>query len=111
MNDPGWDRIVDAIDSKFGTTDHGSYDEPLEDNRELKQHISFICFEKAGRTYRVERIARPGVVDRKSHYHRAAGSGVRFENIYDPNSTSFRTQFYIKDGDDWRPIEPDELSL
>lgn len=111
MNDSAWDRIVDAIDARFGVTDHGRSTEPLEDNPDLNQEVAFICFNKGGLTYRVERIARPAILERKSHYHKAAGSGVRFENIYDPDNLSFKTVFYIKEGDDWREIEPEEIGV
>jgi hypothetical protein len=111
MNDHGWDNLVDALDSKFGLSDHGRYTEPLEDNPELTQTVRFVCFVKDGKTYKAERVEAPAIVDRKSHYHKAAGSGVRFENIYDPDQTSYKIRFFIKNGDEWENIEPQELAL
>ena len=109
--DPGWDKIVDAIDVRFGIDRHGRRQEPLPDNQELTQTITFIEFQKGGQTYRMERIARPAVTDRKSIYHKAAGSGVRFENVYDPDATTFRTQLLKQAGDDWEEVDPTELAL
>lgn len=111
MNDHGWDNLVDALDSRFGLSDHGRYKEPLEDNPELEQSVQFICFERDGKTFKAERVEGPAIVDRKSHYHKAAGSGVRFENIYDAEQVSHKTRFYVKAGEDWTPIEPEELAL
>lgn len=111
MNDHGWDNLVDALDSKFGLSDYGRYKEPLEDNHELEASVQFVCFSKGGKTYKVERVEGPAIVDRKSHYHKAAGSGVRFENIYDPEQVSYKMRFFVKNGDDWEPTQPEELAL
>lgn len=111
VEDPGWDRIVDAVDSRFGITNHGRYNEPLEDKPELQQHVSYIVFKKDGQTYKMERLAKPAIIDKKSHYHKTIGSGVRFENIYDPEQISFVTRCYLKDGDNWQPVEASELAV
>jgi hypothetical protein len=111
MKDPGWDKIVEAIDAKFGIEDHGRRTEPLPDNPELTQQVAWICFNKAGSKFKIERIARPAVLDRKTHYHKASTGGVRYENIYDPESTSFVTQMYRQEGEEWAEIDPAELSL
>lgn len=112
MEDTGWDRIVDAIDTKFGISKHGRRTEPLEDKPELEQQVRFICFEKAGEHYKLERIAKPAILDRKTHYHKAAGGGVRYENVYDPENTSYKTVFYRQESqDEWIEIEPTELAI
>ncbi|HSX48189.1 MAG TPA: hypothetical protein VLF41_01645 [Candidatus Nanoarchaeia archaeon] len=111
QDDPGWDRIADAIDAKFGITKHGKRTEPLEDNTELEQQVSFIQFEKDGEEFMMERIASPAILDRKTHYHKAAGSGVRYENVYDPEAVSFKTRLLKRDGDEWEEISPDQLAL
>ncbi|MBW3537996.1 hypothetical protein KY386_00710 [Candidatus Parcubacteria bacterium] len=111
MDDRGWDKIIDAIDAKFGISSHGRRKEPLADKPELEQAVSYICFAKGGREYKLERVAAPAIIDRKSHYSKTAGSGVRFENIYDPAELSYKTNFYLKEAGEWTPIDPSELSL
>ncbi|HSH31410.1 MAG TPA: hypothetical protein VK963_01955 [Candidatus Saccharimonadales bacterium] len=112
MDDKGWAKIVEAIDVKFGITSHSrAKKEPLPDKPELEQTVSYICFSKDGREYKLERVAAPAIIDRKSHFHKAAGSGVRFENIYDPDETSYKTNFYVKTAGEWEPIDPSELAL
>lgn len=112
MNDTGWDKIVDAIDTKFGIKEHGHYTEPLEDKPELEQKVRFICFDKGEQHYKLERVAHPAIIDRKTHYHKTAGGGVRYENIYDPTETSFKTKFYRQDSaSEWQEIDPTELSI
>lgn len=112
MQDTGWDKIVDAIDAKFGIAEHGRYSEPLEDKPDLEQQIRFICFNRGGQRYKLERLAHPAIIDRKTHYHKAAGGGVRYENIYDPQNTSFKTKFYRQSDDgEWTEIDPGQLAL
>lgn len=111
MNDPGWDKIVDALDNKFEVTDHGRYSEPLPDKPELTRNVAFICFAKNGQTYKVERLAGPAIIDQKTHYNRGPGAASRIENIYDDTATSYKTNFYAKQGDDWAIVDPAELAL
>ncbi len=111
MNDPAWDRLVDAVELKGELTDHGSYSEPLEDKPDLKQDIRFICFKRGDQEYKLERVTRPRVLERKSLYHRAASAGVTFENIYDPDDLVQHTNFYIKKSGEWQVLDPDSLDL
>lgn len=110
-NDIGWDRLVDAIDVKFGIEDHGRNTEPLPDQPDLTQHVSYVIFIKGGRRFKMERISRPAILERKSHYHKAAGAKVRFETVYDPTELTHVTNFYAWDNADWQPIEASQLAL
>lgn len=111
MEDKAWDKIVDAIDEKFGITHHGRTQEPLEDRSDLIQKIAFIEFSKGGQDYRFERVSRPAIIDKRSHYHKAASGGIRYENVYDPDTVAHQTKLYRKDSGQWEPIDPSELAL
>lgn len=111
MEDTAWDKIVDAIDAKFGVNRHGRTQEPLEDRTDLVAKIAFIEFSKSGQDYRLERISRPAIIDKRSHYHKAASGGVRYENVYDQDTITHQTKMYRRSGDDWEPIDPSELAL
>ncbi len=111
MEDVSWDKIVDAIDEKFGLNRHGRTEEPLEDRADLKANISFIEFTRSGQDYRLERVSRPAIIDKKSHYHKAASGGTRHENVYDVNQITHQTKMYRHSGDDWESIDPSELAL
>lgn len=108
--DKGWERIVDAIDAKFGLARHGRYSESLEDKPELTANIQFIEFEASGREFRLERVAKPAVIDRKTIHHKAAGSSVRFENVYDPSETTQKTLFYERVSGELQPLNPEDLA-
>jgi hypothetical protein len=109
--DRGWERIVDAIDTKFGVQDHGRSQRPVEDARELTEHVAWIVFERGGDRYKLERVSGPAIINRKTIGSRRIGSDVRYENVYDPEETSHRTNLYRKDGEEWEAINPDELGL
>ncbi len=110
-NDATWDRLVDAVDLKFGIADHGRSTEKLEDHPDLTQKVQFVTFAREGTTYKMERITGPAIIDRKTHYHKGGGGADRFENIYDPNETARRTNFYKQSGENWVPITLEELAL
>ncbi len=111
QDDRAWDRIVDAIDTKFGLTKHGRSTRPVEDAPGLLEHVSFVEFQRDGETLKVERIQGPAIIDRKTMGARRAGAVTRVENVYDPDEISFRTNLYRQDGPDWEPIDPSELGF
>ena len=111
MNQQGWERLVDLVDLKFGIGKHGKRQEQLEDNPQLSQEIDYVCFEREGKQYRLQRVSGPAIIDKKTIYHRAAGSSVRFENVYDTTQTSHRMELYLQQGDEWQKIDLQDLSL
>ncbi|HSX14287.1 MAG TPA: hypothetical protein VLE72_00005 [Candidatus Saccharimonadales bacterium] len=110
-NDAGWDRLVDAVDLKFGLSDHGRYEEALPDRSDLTRRVQFVTFKRGGQVYKMERVTGPAIVERKSHYHKSAGQATRFENIYDPDEISHKTNVYVQTGSDWEPISLEDLAL
>lgn len=110
-DDKGWERIVDAIDTKFGIIDHGRSSRPVADARELTEQVAFIVFERAGERYKLERVTGPAIIDRKSIGSKRIGSDVRFENVYDPEETSARTNVYREEAGEWIHIDASELGL
>ena len=111
QDDRAWDRIVDAIDTKFGLEHHGRSKRPVEDAPELTELVSFVEFNRDGERYKLERIQGPAIIDRKTMGARRAGAVTRVENVYDPADTSYRTVVYKKSGEDWEEIDPSNLGL
>jgi hypothetical protein len=111
QDDRAWDRIVDAIDTKFGLKDHGRAKRQVEDAPELTEHVSFVVFERDGERYKLERVQGPAIIDRKTIGARRAGATVRMENVYDPHETSFRTNLFREEAGEWEPIDPSALGL
>jgi hypothetical protein len=110
--DKGWERIVDAVDTKFGLKDHGRTTRAVADAHDLTEHVSFIVFERAGERYKLERVVGPAIIDRRTVGARRAGASVRYENVYDPHETAARTNLYRQDGaGEWEQIDPSALGL
>ena len=111
QEDRGWDRIVDAIDTKFGVADHGRSKRPVEDAHDLTEQVSFVVFEREGERYKVERVQGPAIIDRKTIGARRAGAEVRYQNVYDPDEVSFRTNLYREEAGEWVAVDPGQLGL
>lgn len=111
QDDRTWERIVDAIETKYGLEDHGRGKREVEDAHELTEYVSFIVFKRDGQRYKVERVQGPAIVDRKTMGARRAGAVTRAQNVYDPDEVSFRTNLYREDGGTWVSIESSELGL
>lgn len=110
MTDRGWSDLNDGLEHRFGELKRSRRTEPLEDAPELTQTIEAIEFTVGGQTYKIERVTRPVVLDKKSYYHKAAGSQTRVEYVYDPEETSSKVIFYQQGGADWQEITPDEFA-
>jgi hypothetical protein len=111
QDDKAWDRIVDAIDTKFGLTDHGRATRPVADAHNLTENVSYVIFERAGERYKLERVQGPAIIDRKTMGARRAGATLHYENVYDPTETAVRTNVLREQGGDWVAISLDELGL
>lgn len=110
-DDKAWDRIVDAVEQKFGLKEHGRTKRPLDDAPDLSEFVSFVIFERAGEEFKLERVQGPAIVDRKTMGARRAGSVTRIENVYDTSETSFRTDMFRRVGTDWQPLDPSALGI
>ncbi len=111
QDDRTWDRIVDAVEQKFGLDDHGRGKRQMEDAPDLSEYVSFVVFSREGEKLKLERVQGPAIVDRKTMGARRAGSTTRVENIYDVNEISFRTNLYKWDGVGWEAIDPSVLGF
>ncbi len=111
MNQASWERLADAVDIKFGISDHGHLERPLEDRPDLKEQVDFIEFTKQGTEYRLERVTKPAIKERKSFYNRTAGSSTRFENIYDETDLTSKIDCFNRESGEWQPIDVEALSL
>jgi hypothetical protein len=111
QEDKAWDRIVDAVDTKFGLQDHGRTKRQVEDAHDLTENVSWVVFERGGDRYKLERIQGPAIIDRKTIGARRAGASVKYQNVYDSSEISFRTNLFKENGEDWEKIDPAALGL
>jgi hypothetical protein len=111
MNDAAWERLVDSIDIKVGVDRHGRDTRPVEDRPDLSEKVNFVEFEQAGKSFRLERISGPAIIDRKTHFSHRAGAANRIETIYDPDEIAHRVRLLRKDGDEWQEANLNDLSV
>ena len=111
QDDRAWDRIVDAVEQKFGLDEHGRGKRAMEDAPDLTELVSFIIFNRDGEKLKLERIQGPAIIDRKTMGARRAGATTRVENIYDPEETAMHTNLYKWDGVEWEAIDPAALGF
>lgn len=112
MNDDNsWDRIVDAIDARFGLQKHGRLERHIEDHLDLTEKVAFIEFDRNGTNYRLERVTGPAVIDKKAVGGRRIGATLRYETVYDPHEIVHRTDFFRDEHGNWTKIDPSELAL
>jgi hypothetical protein len=109
MNDRAWGELIDLIDEQYTIDSSKRREEPLEDDKKLKQTIESIEFEKDNIKYRIERITGPRIIDKKTFYS-GHGSANRIQYVYDPEETSSRVVFYkqLADGH-YNEISPEDL--
>lgn len=109
MNEGRWDNLIDLIDDRFGVDRHAKTEEDVEDAPGLKRQIHAVYFTKDNKSYKVERITSPAVLDTKTHYvHR--GAAQRVEHIYDPHETVSRVAYQRQNASgDWKEIGLEDL--
>jgi hypothetical protein len=111
QDDRAWDRIVDAVETKFGLIEHGRSKREMEDAPEFTEYVSFVIFERDGEKLKLERVQGPAIIDRKTMGARRSGAVTRVENVYDPDEVSFRTNLLRWDGTEWESIDPAVLGF
>ena len=111
QDDRAWDRIVDAIEQKFGLEEHGRSKRPIEDAPDLTEYVSFVIFNRDGERLKLERIQGPAITDRKTMGARRSGASTRVENVYDTSEVSFHSNLYRWDGVEWESIDPSVLGF
>lgn len=109
MNDRAWGDLVDKLDELFTIDKSDKRKEKLEDNHQLTQTVESIEFERDNAKYKVERTTGPAIIDKKTFYTKVGGAH-RVENIYDPEETTTRVNFFYQQPDGyWNEITPEEL--
>ena len=111
-DDKAWDRIVNAVDEKFGITDHGRSKRPVEDANEFTENVSYVVFERDGERLKLERVLGPAIIDRKTVGAKRAGATLTYKNVYDPEETSAHTNLFRENAaGEWEAIDPSALGL
>lgn len=109
MSDKAWDDLISLIDDKYRIDNSNTFEEPIEDHKDLNRTIQRIEFEKDNTKYRIDRVTSPAIVDKKTHYHHR-GSANRIEYVYNPEETTTKVMFFQQQGDGYyNEISPESM--
>lgn len=110
MSDELWDKIVDKLELSLGEVTIQKLEERQEDDlgHEIISKIERIETEIGGQKIRVEKVVRPVILDKKTHYSHSSSNKTSVEYIVseDEFSTKVRAFKYNEDFDSW-----DEINL
>lgn len=109
MNDEKWDDLKENLREKFPDLKEKTEDASREDDMgnlvEGKKEI--FEFKSELGEIRIERLTRPRIIDKKSHYNRTAMGKAQIEYILDPEEKTHKITVYKKDDitGNWQPME------
>lgn len=110
MSSELWDRIVDKLELSLGKVDIEKLEETQEDDlgHQIVSKIERIETEIGGQRIRIEKVVRPVILDKKTHYSHSSSNKTSVEYILsdDEFSTKVRAFKYNEDLDAW-----DEINL
>lgn len=110
MNDERWENLKETLRDKFSDlaekTEDATTEDDLGNKIEGKKEILEFTSPDLG-ALRIERLTRPMIIDKKSHYHRTAGGGAQIEYILDPEEKTHKISVFKKDefSEDWQPMD------
>lgn len=108
MSDKAWEQLIDLIETKYGVISIKNRHENLEDKPNLKKNLDEIIFVRNDIDFKIVRTISPRIIDKKTIY-RSTANASRIENVYDPEETVSKVNFYKKADADWQEIKPEEL--
>lgn len=106
MNDDQWEDFKENLGTRFGSLaiDHQSESREDDVGHTIKSQIESIEFDSELGHLKIERVSRPKILDKKSHYHK---SGVaKVEYVVSDTEMSHKINVYKKDEvGEWRPLD------
>lgn len=108
MEDQKWENLINLVKEKFGIDSQRK--ELLE---ESPGEIEIIEFEGPLGKMKFERLTRPRVLAKKTHYSRRIGGNVKVDYIYSEDEfiKTFKMYKWNEEDDEWREISGGDFSL
>ncbi|MGD8394259.1 MAG: hypothetical protein PVF43_02160 [Candidatus Eiseniibacteriota bacterium] len=97
MNDERWYDLIDRIRTQFGTV--SATEEALETGPGKREVVEF---ESPMGRMRLERVTRPVVKEKRTHYSKRAGSATTEEYVYEEGEFTHRVSLFRWNGTDWQ---------
>lgn len=106
MTDEKWLDMIDNLKQKFEVERELSEQITTDDvGTQIINKIDRVTFENDLGEFKVERITRPAILDKKVHYSHSSGSKGLVEYILSPDETTSKIVIYKKDGNDWHELD------
>lgn len=100
-----WDDLIYRLEGSNQKIDIKHRKETQVDDigTEIVSEIDYIEFPMQGNDFKVEKITRPLVLDKKSHYSHTAGQKTSVEYVLSPDETTVTVKAYRLDpeADEW----------
>ncbi len=109
MTPEKWQSIADKIKDDFQVEDEG--EEHIDDEGGID--ISYIVFSGPVGRIRLEFVAKPVVLDKKTIYSRRIGSETKVDYVYSEEEKSYTLLAYKwnESKNDWQEINSDMFNL
>lgn len=109
MNDTRWDNLIFMIEEKFGIVDRRK--EPVEINQSssgesIMGEVESVEFEAPQGKMKIERTARPKIVDKKVLSTKRIGGKVAVDYVYSEEEKTYEVKLYRQDEKgEWQEVD------
>ena len=108
MNEGMWEDLLLRLEDKVGPLKVEKLSETRTDDigQNIVSNIERIEFELGGNTLRVEKVTKPLILDKKTHYTHTAGARASVEYVLSEDETTTHIKAYRLDPDldEWLEI-------
>lgn len=106
MHQSKWENLLDKIERQFGFIEHET-----ERFEERRLTVETVVFDGAGGRMKLERSARPVILDKKAHFSKRIGSAATVEYVYSDTEMVDTVRLFRWDhlAGEWRELQLSEL--
>jgi hypothetical protein len=107
MNNDNWFDLKEKLINRFGEINETTHKEEREDDvgHRIVTTIETLEFNSPLGKLKIERLSRPKILDKISHYHKGAGV-AKVELVLSDDEVSHRLSVYkLDDAGDWQPLD------
>jgi hypothetical protein len=97
MTDEKWNDLLDTLSQKFDLKRESEETITKDDiGNEMLNEIDRVSFDSPMGGFKIERITRPVILDKKTHYSHTAGTKGLVEYILSPTEKTHKVTVYKK---------------
>lgn len=105
MQDEQWIDLIEKIKEKNEVEREKEEIVTKDDvGNEMINQIDRLIFSTDIGDFKIERVTRPQIIDKKVHYSHTAGAKGLVEYILSPTEVTHKVTIYKKNGHDWEEL-------